>query len=165
MHISAIDRLRVLMPDQVRFLAALAILNKTALSQEIESLKKTVPLTDLHELCVSAARMSRIPPFVDHVRYLVQVQAQALPRVSRMRFSPGDGPQARLTVQGHRNAQGEISFQETPFCAKAEDIKAWREKKGTNPEAQKDRWGPRPIRANPYDQAKLQPHKRRYGNA
>lgn len=34
-----------------------------------------------------------------------------------------------------------------------------------HPSDYSDRWDPRPMRANHYDRAKMQPHKRRYGNA
>lgn len=164
MQPSLSERLRVLTHDQVEYLAALAVMDKTALRTEISSLERTTPYSQLHDWCLEANRKSRSPQFVAHVRALVDKTAPVIRR-SRMRIDESDLPQARMTVQAYRGPDGECTFQETPYHAKSTDVIAWREKRGTDPEAQKDRWDPRPMRANHYDRAKMQPHKRRYGNA
>lgn len=158
------DRLRVLMHDQVSFLASLAILDKASLQREISALERNTPYSELHDLCLEASRKSRMPEFVAHVRTLVD-KTTPVQRKSRMKITVHDLPQSRLTIQAYRDGSGECTFQETPYHAKSTDVIARREKRGTDPEALKDRWDPRPMRANHYDRAKMQPHKRRYGNA
>jgi hypothetical protein len=139
------------------------VMDKAALQAEISALERNTPLCQLHDLCLQASRLSKMPEFIGHLRQILN--KAKVTRKSRMKIHPRDLPQARLTTQAHRNDAGELTFQETPYHAKSKDIVAWREKRGTDPEAQKDRWNPRPVRANAYDRAKMQPHKQRFGNA
>lgn len=158
MDATFLNWLRLKMPDQAHFLAALAVLDMATLATEVQALARTLPPVQLHDLCVEANRISRNPNFRADVR---NIRANTR-SPSKYKFKPEDLPQVKTTTPAYRNTTGEVTFQQTPYILPADQVRAWRVRRGTDPEAQKDRWNPRPERANAYDRTKLRPHKARF---
>lgn len=159
-----IDTLRLITSSQVELVAALYLTNKTLCAAFLTSLRATIRPMDLHQLIRDANVKAHNPVFKSEFYYKLHKTTPVPVFKSKFKLGQNDLPSQRVTTPAYTDALGNTSFQATPYCAKSTDTEEWRRKRGTDPEANRERWAPRPTRPNPYDRAKMHPHKPRlYG--